>query len=225
MKNKLSISTTSIAAIFTLIILSLFSFSKGNTSQKNFYNGLPIGSIIIWAGEESPPGWQICRGQRKSKSGNTKLYEAIGGYWNKDVGDNADFFQLPDLRGVFIRGVNGSRDDMYKDEGPRKSITGKSVFNYTVGSFQNDNFQEHDHGGGDHKHSTGNHTHGLKVWDKNNVRYNKASAAYIGTTQRGTARTENSSVPVYNSGTIIKNNGGSETRPKNAYVHYIIKVR
>ncbi len=225
MKTKQLLQTSILSCFFLIGFYAFFGFKESPKQPIQDMTNMPIGSIIIWAGEEAPDGWQICRGQRKSKNNNPDLYVAIGGYWNKDVGDNEDFFQLPDLRGVFVRGVNGSRDDSYKDTGSRRSVTGKSIFNSTVGSFQNDGFESHNHEGGNHDHGGGSHKHDLRVWDADNIKNNRASAAYIGSTQRGTATTESSGRIIKKSGSIIKFDGGSETMPKNAYVHYIIKVR
>jgi microcystin-dependent protein len=224
MKSKQVIVSTFFSTVCVVFIFSLFNFSNSEPIKGTAFSEMPMGSIIIWAGEDIPVGWEICRGQIKNKLGNSNLYQAIGGYWNEDTGLGTDFFQLPDLRGVFLRGVNGSRNDQYKDESNRKSVTGNSTFDNTVGSFQNDDFESHNHGGGIHKHTTKKHAHGLKVWDKNNVRRDRASAAYIGTTQRGTTVTESTTVVVNNSGTVINYEGANETVPKNAYVHYIIKV-
>ncbi len=225
MNTKQLLKTSGLSSMMLLLLYTLFGFTEEPSRPYQSMSTMPIGSIVIWAGEEAPEGWQICRGQRKSKNSNPDLYVAIGGYWNKDIGDNADFFQLPDLRGVFIRGVNGSRDDSYKDTGNRKSVTGKSIYNNTVGSFQSDGFESHQHGGGDHDHGSGNHNHGLSVWDNNNIRNNRASAAYIGNVQRGTAKTNSSGRIIKKSGVIIESEGKNETRPKNAYIHYIIKIR
>jgi len=224
MKTKQLILSTFFSTLFVVFIFSLFNFSNGNTKEEATFSDMPIGSIIIWAGEDIPIGWETCRGQIKNKLGNSNLYQAIGGYWNEDTGLGTDFFQLPDLRGVFLRGVNGSRNDIYKDESDRKSVTGNPIFDNTVGSFQSDDFQSHNHGGGNHNHTSKKHSHGLKVWDKDNIRNSRASAAYIGTTQRGTATTESTTVYINNSGAVINYNGGNETVSKNAYVHYIIKV-
>ncbi len=223
--KSLLVHSKSTWSIFAFIVLFVvFGFSNRDNEAGSAFSEMPVGSIIIWAGETPPVGWEICRGQRKSKNANAELYTSIGGYWNKDEGANSDFFQLPDLRGVFVRGVNGSRDDGYKDTGSRSSVTGLPQFNYTVGSFQSDAFEKHDHGGGNHDHGGGNHNHGLRVWDKDNIKNNRASAAYIGNVQRGVANTEYSGRIIKNSGKIIDDEGLSETRPKNAYVHYIIKV-
>lgn len=205
MKKQILISTV-LTTVIVISVLSLFSFKTAEPLQTL---DMPIGSIIIWAGE-SPPNndWEICQGQRKLKTANPELYASIGGYWNKDIGQNEDFFQLPDLRGVFLRGVSGLRNDSYRDVSPRKSLTGEPTFDKTVGSFQMDALQGHHH-------------------------KSKSSMIYVSPNNGGTVGGNkdtwtNLSNIMDGYATDGKNGNpriGSETVAKNAYVNFIIKVR
>lgn len=65
--------------------------------------GLPVGSILSWAGASAPAGvWLECNGQNVSRTLYAALFEAVGTAWG--VGDGATTFTLPDLRG---RGLIG----------------------------------------------------------------------------------------------------------------------
>lgn len=227
MKIKQIILSTFFSSLLVVITLSLFGFSDNQIELNQATNELPIGTIVIWAGENPPNNdWEICIGQRKLKSTNSKLYEAIGGYWNKDVGQNEDFFQLPDLRGVFIRGVNGSRNDIYKDVGPRKSTTGILNLNNSVGSFQYyatalptvTNFRIEIDESGKHGHTIEfGRSDKQAVSQIDRTRFIDLESANDG----GSVRTNQSGSHTH-SAIII--GGDSETRPNNAYVNYIIKV-
>lgn len=224
--KKPIILTSLISTVFTLSILVLFGFKSNEASPPQVVTD-EIGSIVVWPGMQSeiPDGWILCDGRDISKNKYNELYEKLSTLWSTDVGTGADFFRVPDLRGVFIRGVNSTRNDKYRDEALnyRERLSNSSSFGVNdPGSFQNDAFQQHNHGGGKHKHQTGKHSHALDVWDGNNVPSGKASAAYIGTKQRGTTSTKRSSVTVYESDKIIDDQGSVETRSKNAYVHFII---
>jgi hypothetical protein len=73
----------------------------------------PIGSIIAYAGPiderwEIANGWMLCDGRLLHRSDPTfvLLFDAIGFTWG---GDLVNRFNLPDLRGYFLRGVDGRK--------------------------------------------------------------------------------------------------------------------
>ena len=73
------------------------------------YNAIlyPAGMISPFAGpvENIPTGWMLCDGSAVSRTEYANLYDAIGVCWG--VGDGSTTFNLPDLRGIFLRGVSG----------------------------------------------------------------------------------------------------------------------
>jgi microcystin-dependent protein len=160
---------------------------------------LPIGSIIIWAGDEqdAPTNWKVCNGKALKKTDYADLYSILGENWVKDEGFNKDFFCIPDLRGVFLRGVNDDRTDSFRDPDVDKRVRLKgdsTIAKDSPGSYQGFDIQAHQHmlqaGGG----SSGPR-HVLSV----DTSYSQ-------------------DVPT----SIV---GQKETRPVNAYVHYLIKVK
>ncbi len=179
-------------------------------------DSLPVGTIIAWAGEAKsvPAGWMLCDGKAMNTAVYKDLYAVIGRRW----GGSGYTFYLPDLRGRFLRGddAGSGRDPDVKKRAPSKpggSATG-------VGSVQEDSLQNHTHDQTEHIHTfaglaayvdiadTGS---GTSVWQGTNV-YNTTSAkANI----LGAIR--------YN--TKSRLNAGEETRPKNAAVNFIIKVK
>lgn len=58
-------------------------------------NGVPAGTIVMFAGPSAPDGWLLCDGALYSKSAYPALFAAIGTAW----GESGDSFQVPDLRG------------------------------------------------------------------------------------------------------------------------------
>lgn len=64
----------------------------------------PVGTIGLWAAETAPMGWAECEGTKLSQTTYADLFSVIeyafGG--SKDEGE----FSLPDLRGVFVRGMD-----------------------------------------------------------------------------------------------------------------------
>src|SRR5215472_16484252 len=73
----------------------------------------PIGSIIAYGGEidrawEDQNGWLRCDGRLLDNTlpDNVDLFNAIGFAWG---GDGDTKFNVPDLQGFFLRGVDPSR--------------------------------------------------------------------------------------------------------------------
>lgn len=151
----------------------------------------PPGTIVAFAGDvvNIPVGWMLCNGAAINRVSYSNLYNAIGTAWG--VGDGSTTFNIPDLRGQFLRGVNlGSGND--PDAGSRTANNGGNSGD-NVGSYQGFQVQSHTH-----TFTTQNTPHG--TFTSNPTRgydnaWTKETSAY----------------------------GGSETRPKNAGVHYIIK--
>lgn len=81
----------------------------------------PPGSIMAFAGTTVPSGWLLCDGTALKSTEYLRLSSAIGTSWGDgtyDKGiqeaDPTTDFNLPDLRGMFLRGDNGTRADNYK---------------------------------------------------------------------------------------------------------------
>lgn len=182
-------------------------------------DNLPVGSIIIWAGDpnELPVNWKVCNGKDVLKSDCPELYAVLGTYWDNDKGAGADRFCLPDLRGVFLRGVNEDRNDGYRDVDVEKRVRlkkGASPLPNSPGSFQLDAVKKHNHDiemqswGG--IYATPEAVSGNTAGSDGNIDSSQISDGY-----------DRNSVPL-----VITDYGSSiETRPVNAYVYFIIKIK
>jgi microcystin-dependent protein len=91
-------------------------------------DGTPIGSVFWFSASAAPLGYLECNGQVVSKSSFNQLWAIIGNTFTPVP--SASFFQIPDLRGEFIRGW---------DDG-KGTDTGR-----TFGSLQLDAIQSHNH--------------------------------------------------------------------------------
>jgi microcystin-dependent protein len=65
---------------------------------------VPAGVIVPFAVAGSPTGWLACGGQAVSRTTYASLFTAIGTYYGS--GDGSTTFNLPDLRGRVIAGLN-----------------------------------------------------------------------------------------------------------------------
>lgn len=171
-------------------------------------NRTPPGVITAYGGPVPPNGWLLCDGSEVSRMAHPRLFTAIG--TSSGAGDGASTFHLPDLRGRFIRGVDdgAGRDP---DASVRQAANSGGNVGDRVGSIQPDAFQGHFHkfrgnlipysGGG------GSDFYAPRTGADPNVtveRDNITEAKSDGT--NGNPRTTR------------------ETRPLNAYVHFIIKT-
>ena len=90
----------------------------------------PVGTVIQFAGSSAPAGYLKANGNAVSRTTYAALFAAIGTTYG--TGDGSTTFNLPDLRGEFVRGW---------DDG-RGVDTGRSL-----GSAQADEFKSHTHTG------------------------------------------------------------------------------
>jgi microcystin-dependent protein len=68
---------------------------------------MPAGAVQPFARATAPAGWLVCDGSAVSRSAYPALWAAVGVTFG--AGDGSTTFALPDLRGEFIRGVDGGR--------------------------------------------------------------------------------------------------------------------
>lgn len=165
------------------------------------------GMIAPFAGpaEKIPAGWLLCDGHAISRSEYINLYNAIGTAWGE--GNGSTTFNLPDLRGMFLRGVSGeSGNDSDADSRVMLVNNGGNTGN-NVGSYQGDAI----------RNITGS-THGS--WASPSC----AGAFY--STSDSAPGTFYSWSNVWNriafdASRVVPT--GGDNRPKNVYVTYIIK--
>lgn len=180
-------------------------------------DGLPVGTIIAWGGTSSsvPSDWMLCNGKALSKSAYPELLAAIGTSW----GSRGAKFNLPDLRGRFLRGEDagtGRDPDVNKrtPSNPGGSASG-------VGSVQEDMAQ-------DHTHTQTPHSHNYTSWPTM-VQVNDGSAKWViyasGAIQASSSSSEAVIMGARTYRTKSQIKAGEESRPKNAAVNFIIKVK
>jgi microcystin-dependent protein len=138
---------------------------------------VPVGSIQALAYVPTSPiaGWLYCNGAAVSRTTYADLFAVIGTTYG--VGDNSTTFNLPDLRGVFLRGLD---DGKGYDSGR------------AIGTYQADDNRAHTH-------------------------------TVSGLVASGTGRDNLFSGTALNQGvTVTSSSSGSEARPKNIAIHYVI---
>ncbi|WP_028582086.1 tail fiber protein [Desulfogranum japonicum] len=193
-----------------------------NYPDKMFDNRVPIGAIVLFPGKIYDlidgnlclkahlhlGGWMEAAGQELDKKLYSELYEVLGDvYRQQSVSD--DTFQLPDMRGFFVRGAQneaiktplGVFNDPDAVSGARLDYTtlkptGSSIVEQ-VGTLQKHEFAEHSHQINDLTPIMGS---------------DKGPAAQAISTPGGASKS-----------TAV--NGGNETRSNNIAMYYLIKTR
>lgn len=69
--------------------------------------GYPVGSIITWPGTTPPTRHLLCQGQAVSRTTYAGVFAVCGTIYG--AGDGGSTFNLPDLRGEFVRGFDATR--------------------------------------------------------------------------------------------------------------------
>ena len=102
----------------------------------------PIGEVIMWAGSTAPYGYLICNGSQVSRTTYATLFGIVGTSFGQ--GNGTTTFHLPDLRGRFVRGLDGGAGVDPDAAGRTAMNTGGATGN-NVGSVQADAFESHNH--------------------------------------------------------------------------------
>lgn len=176
------------------------------------YNAIlfPAGIIVPFAGqvENIPYGWLLCDGSEISRSQYSNLYSAIGVCWG--TGDGSTTFNVPDLRGMFLRGVSG-------DSGNDPNASNRVVLNdnggntgNNVGSYQGDAI----------RNITGAFT-SASVWPSNGQGFVNFTILGNGGGQDGDGADSRTATFSFDASRVVP--VGGDNRPKNVYVNYIIK--
>jgi microcystin-dependent protein len=160
----------------------------------------PTGSVTMYGGTSAPTGWQLCDGTALNRTTFAALFAAIGTAYGN--GDGSTTFNVPDMRGLFPRGVTGASGND-PDAASRTAVNGGNTGN-NVGSFQADQNKAH------------NHTLKMDVNPPDGL----GSNFYV-----QSANSPDSSPSLINAAAAtIQNSGGNQSNPKNLYFNFIIKT-
>jgi len=180
---------------------------NGSVTQEKLSPSLsliPPGAIIPFASYTPPVGWLIADGAAVSRSTYALLFYVIGTTFG--AGDGSTTFNLPDLRGYFVRGHGTNSDGTQSG---------------TWGVRQGDQNLSHTHTGTTSTDGSHNHTFPLYAGDGANNSTNRINT----TDESGMV---NSAFPTTTTGShshtfTTSSSGGTETRPKNIALWYCIK--
>jgi microcystin-dependent protein len=81
---------------------SLAQLTSSNLTTATANSLTPAGTIITFGGASAPAGYLACDGSAVSRTTYSALFSALSTAWG--VGDGSSTFNVPDLRGAFLRG-------------------------------------------------------------------------------------------------------------------------
>ena len=79
-------------------------YFDSNGWEGSVKSGVPVGTLVDFAGSAAPTFWILCHGQAISRTTYSVLFAVIGTTYG--VGDGSTTFNLPDLRGVVLAGLD-----------------------------------------------------------------------------------------------------------------------
>jgi len=186
----------------------LQSDGSGNLSFTALPQAVPTGSVHLMASTTAPSGYLKCNGAAVSRTTYADLFAEIGTAFG--AGDGSSTFNVPDLRGEFVRGWDDSRG---VDSG-RNFATAQSSQNKQHNHSASATSTVHDPG---HNHvyiDQQAHNEGYRPWKAGD---NDCGQRNKNTSSQFTGISVSTSVSV-------ANDGGSEARPRNIAMMYIIKT-
>ena len=110
-----------------------------------------LGEIRAFAFDSLPSqmqqdGWMVADGRSLNQLRYKSVYNLIRATWGS--ADPQNTFNIPDLRGLFLRGWTGTAS-VDPDAGDRLPLQSNGAAGNHVGSFQPDQFGRHTHGTGE----------------------------------------------------------------------------
>ena len=164
------------------------------------YGLIPTGAMLPYGGRSAPTGYLMCDGTSylitTYPALAAALFDSSTGNYAYGSADSTHF-NVPDTRGMFLRGVTGTTSNDPDSAGRTANNTGGNTGNH-VGSQQSSAVEDHLHNVPTHAGTTGNQI---------------------------VSGSDNATISYYTSTTgMTSGSSSTETRPLNLYVTYIIKT-
>jgi len=196
--TRLTVNSSSATSTVPVVLPSDPTTALQASTKQYVDTVMPAGMIMTYAGTSAPTGWLACQGQAVSRTTYATLFTNIGTTWGS--GDGSTTFNVPDLRGMFLRGTGTNAT------GSSSGAVGPSVGTYAADTYLN------------HSHA---------ITDPGHVHTAANAGGTFGPTQAGSSNVASSgNTGSATTGITVNTSttGGTETKPKNYGVLYIIKT-
>ena len=183
--------------------------NSGNLSFQ-IVAGVPTGAVFCVAVATIPSGYLECNGTAVNRSTFAALFALIGTQYG--AGNGSTTFNLPDLRGEFVRGFDNGRG----------VDSGRSI-----ASSQTAQNQSHSHGANANATSNVNdpgHKHNARGYGNQDDGGNQFTGSNNSSTRNNAINNANTGISVSTNVSVSVANEGGESRPRNVAMMYIIKV-
>tara|TARA_Y100001937_G_scaffold69057_1_gene94288 strand:- start:496 stop:1614 length:1119 start_codon:yes stop_codon:yes gene_type:complete len=183
--------------------------NSGNLSFQ-IVAGVPTGAVFCVAVATIPSGYLECNGTAVSRSTFAALFALIGTQYG--TGNGSTTFNLPDLRGEFVRGFDNGRG----------VDSGRSI-----ASNQTAQNQSHSHGANANATSNVNdpgHKHNARGYGNQDDGGNQFTGSNNSATRDNAINNANTGISVSTNVSVSVASEGGESRPRNVAMMYIIKV-
>jgi len=173
--------------------------------------GVPTGAVFCVAVATIPTGYLECNGAAVNRTTYAALFSFIGTQYG--AGNGSSTFNLPDLRGEFVRGFDNGRG----------VDSGRSI-----GSSQSGQNLSHDHdadASATSNVSDPGHRHPSRGYGNDDDGGNQFTGSGNNDVRNNAIEDANTGISVATNVSIdIDNDGGNEARPRNVAMMYIIKI-
>lgn len=223
-KNRLTFAAVVLAASGTWLLAS----AAPPQTPMPLKGAVPPGTILPFAGATVPMGYLLCDGTEVQRSAYPGLFDAIGPSWGAAT---AFTFTLPDLRGRFLRGVDGAATND-PDRNSRVAIAPGGNVGNNPGSLQGDARRGHSGTVSGTTDTAGNHAHAILTnndnYDEDDGSSTDHAPGWADDKPPGDSTSENDTAfggnHQHSFTATVDLPGDAETRPKNVYVNFIIKL-
>lgn len=177
---------------------------------------IKTGQVIDFPSANTPVGFLYCDGASYSRAAYPNLFAVIG---TAHGSVDANSFNVPDRRGLFVRGqADGQTTD--PDRATRTAQKTGGATGDNIGSYQANQNASHTHVQDAHTHTQNAHQHGVQFSYTNDGGGNvmRSGAAATGTGQSDLVIATNQNTTATN-----QNTGGNQSNPNNVATRYYIK--
>jgi microcystin-dependent protein len=102
--TRLTINATDATSTVPVVLPGVPTSALQAATKSYVDTSMPPGALLAYASSTTPSGWLLCDGSAVSRTTYADLFAAISTTWG--TGDGSTTFNVPDLRGQFLRGYD-----------------------------------------------------------------------------------------------------------------------